>query len=381
MSETTNLKLFKHNKPLETNENQFDIDLALNQNWDKIDNFAGKVDDKVIEIEENIDEQILRIEQQNELISKLKNALINIETEQSKSIYIKNASEVPAQLKVEGNQEQETQEGTDNLAVLEEGTITQNGLTVTVASGEVTISGTNTADSITSIEIGKAYLYAGQTYYQIKTSAQSGFGARIQSSTGVQHWFDNTESSFACETTEEWSIFVSVGANQTVNATLKLMISKESGTEWVEGKVAIPSPPYSSSVKCLGSNKNYFNKDTVTQNKYLNGYAQTVEYGDLFDSTSSNTTDYIKIFKDKTYTFSFDFETLLNANERGYIFYNEDKAIIKYDFDTIYNVTSKVLTFTAKQNGYVRITYDKNCTNIKFEEGDTATSYSPYRTR
>ncbi len=61
MSETTNLKLFKHDNP-DTNENQFDVQEALNNNWDKIDDFAGKVNDKVIEIEDNVEEQATNIE-------------------------------------------------------------------------------------------------------------------------------------------------------------------------------------------------------------------------------------------------------------------------------------------------------------------------------
>ena len=40
MSETTNLKLFKHDNP-STNTNQFDVEKALNENWDKIDNAVG----------------------------------------------------------------------------------------------------------------------------------------------------------------------------------------------------------------------------------------------------------------------------------------------------------------------------------------------------
>lgn len=40
MSETTNLKLFKHDNP-STNTNLFDIDKSLNQNWDKIDTAFG----------------------------------------------------------------------------------------------------------------------------------------------------------------------------------------------------------------------------------------------------------------------------------------------------------------------------------------------------
>ncbi len=51
MSETKNLKLFKHNEPLETNENQFDIKKSLHDNWDKLDEFAGKVNTKTVEIE------------------------------------------------------------------------------------------------------------------------------------------------------------------------------------------------------------------------------------------------------------------------------------------------------------------------------------------
>lgn len=50
MSETTNLKLFKHDNP-ETNENQFDVEKALNENWDKIDGEAGKVDTKLSKLE------------------------------------------------------------------------------------------------------------------------------------------------------------------------------------------------------------------------------------------------------------------------------------------------------------------------------------------
>lgn len=51
MSETKNLKLFKHNEPLETNENQFDIKKSLHDNWDKLDEFAGIVNTKTVEIE------------------------------------------------------------------------------------------------------------------------------------------------------------------------------------------------------------------------------------------------------------------------------------------------------------------------------------------
>lgn len=51
MSETKNLKLFKHEEPLGTNNNKFDIDKALNQNWDKVDEYVEKVNTKIQTLE------------------------------------------------------------------------------------------------------------------------------------------------------------------------------------------------------------------------------------------------------------------------------------------------------------------------------------------
>lgn len=48
MSETTNLGLFKHENPA-TNTNQFDIETSLNENWDKIDEFASNIDNSKVD--------------------------------------------------------------------------------------------------------------------------------------------------------------------------------------------------------------------------------------------------------------------------------------------------------------------------------------------
>lgn len=103
MSETKNLKLFKHDEPLETNENKFDIDLALNQNWDKIDKFADTVDNKVT----NLQEQNTKLQAQ---IKKDRENMINLEVE-GQSIHIEDSSDLEGQLEVLGNVEQDTREG------------------------------------------------------------------------------------------------------------------------------------------------------------------------------------------------------------------------------------------------------------------------------
>ena len=74
-------------------------------------------------------------------------------------------------LEIEGNEKQENQDGTSNLLVLEEGSKSQNGITVTVENGEVTISGTATAN--TQLITGKAYLHEGETYYIEKYGTSS----------------------------------------------------------------------------------------------------------------------------------------------------------------------------------------------------------------
>lgn len=62
----------------------------------------------------NIEQNTTKNKEQDELISKLKSALINVETEEAKSLHIEDASEVPAQLKVMGNQEQDGEPSPEN---------------------------------------------------------------------------------------------------------------------------------------------------------------------------------------------------------------------------------------------------------------------------
>lgn len=57
MSNTTNLKLFKHDNP-STNTNLFDVERALNENWDKIDENAGDTNNLLEEVNNNLNHEI-----------------------------------------------------------------------------------------------------------------------------------------------------------------------------------------------------------------------------------------------------------------------------------------------------------------------------------
>jgi len=67
MSETKNLKLFKHDNP-SINTNTFNVDKALNENWEKIDDACGVLEAKALELDQYIkdcDKAITTLEEGN----------------------------------------------------------------------------------------------------------------------------------------------------------------------------------------------------------------------------------------------------------------------------------------------------------------------------
>ena len=366
----------------------------MNENWDKLDDFAERANDVVIEMQDDIEDIQTKNTEQDELIQKLKKALINETTEQDTSIYIEDASDVPAILSIEGNRYQETQEGTDNLAVLNEGSITQDGITVNIENGVASFSGANTSDAVTYITVGTAYLYAGQTYYMSaerqQTSGNSGLSIKLGS---LVKWFTvGQEVVFECTETGEYEVRVSFRVSTVANlGTLKYLISKTSGAEWMQGKKAIPSVEYPSPIRTVGDNINYFSEDyyscfsvnqqaikeiiddeikvTTTANAYSGIYLNTVV------EAIAELTNELKN-KDVTYSFEIKADTDITINygkngnaktinvtneyQRYYITYPASNDIGIY----FYNSSATVTTF------YIR--------KIKLEEGTEATADSPH---
>ena len=308
------LKLFKWNtEDTEDLEQPFDIKKAMNENWDKLDTKAQEQENKISDIETNIEDIETKNTEQDELIQKLKKALINETTEQDTSIYIEDASDVPAILSIEGNHYQETQEGTDNLAVLNEGSITQDGITVSVENGVASFSGANTSDAVTYITVGTAYLYAGQTYYMSAERQQTSGNSRLSIKLGsLVKWFTvGQEVVFECTETGEYEVRVSFGVSTVANlGTLKYLISKTSGAEWTQGKKAIPSVEYPSPIKIVGDNinilpNNFTSKTengldcTVNSNKSIHvvGTATATTHLILVGSVGTGTAEEVLKFK------------------------------------------------------------------------------------
>lgn len=189
---------------------------------------------------------------QDEDYLKLKNALINVETEESKSIHIEDASELPAKLEILGNQEQETREGYNLLNnILESQTI--NGLTVVVNKDKsVSINGTATANTniifdkrlINTLAAGTYTLKDCQTY--IDSEENNGWWKA--DTAAVTKTFTETPQL----STHGFYLYFSSGT--TVNKTYYPALVKGTEEKPYEQYGATPSPEYPSPVICLGSN-------------------------------------------------------------------------------------------------------------------------------
>lgn len=290
------LKLFKWDTTNETDlKSEFDIDTSMNDNWDKIDNFAGQANNAVIDIQDDIENIQTKNTEQDKLIQKLQNNMIQESTEEATSLQVKDASDLPAKLQIQGNHYQEQQEGTSNLAILQEGTIEQDGITVKIENGVGTVSGTNTSSATIYIEIGTAYLYKDKKYYIKKVTGGGGYSLYKN---GKTIWFpDSGESSFSASETGEYSIRYSAGANAKSITTFKLSIYEISEQEWVQGKKSIPSLEYPSTIETVKgemnvvvSNKNLY-KITASDNNY-NGIKLTVNQEEGYATATGTSTGY-----------------------------------------------------------------------------------------
>lgn len=233
--------------------------------------------------------------QQDELIQKLQNNTIQESTREATSLHVEDASDLPAVLSVKGNHYQEAQGGTSNLVVLNEGSITQDGITIDIKDGVGTVSGTNTSSATIYIEIGTAYLYKDKKYYIKKVTGGGGYSLYKN---GKTIWFpDSGESSFSASETGEYSIRYSAGANAKPITTFKLSIYEISEQEWVQGKKSIPSVEYPSEVSTVKdemnvvvSNKNLY-KITASDNNY-NGIKLTVNQEEGYATATGTSTGY-----------------------------------------------------------------------------------------
>jgi hypothetical protein len=300
MSETTNLKLKKHDSP-STNEEQFDIENYLNGNWDKIDENVGEVNTNISNINSKNKEQDTNIEQLQENTETSNNKIEKLETElkemqedfyqnsirgqaSGEYIHVEDSSNCRAKIKISGNSEQETRSG-KNILENSDNNVSQYGLTATIQNdGNVKISGTSTAETtkyLTNIKkVSVDLIKEGNYTISFKNSKNmNDVSIRLRKYNGT----DKTEikniylnainksevlnlKSLIDTDTIEIELDVICYGNSEYNFVLYPQLELGEETEYEEYGV-MPSPDYPSEIEVVGSNVNLFaGGDTVTNN-------------------------------------------------------------------------------------------------------------------
>lgn len=371
MSETTNLKLKKHDNP-ETNTEKFDIENYLNGNWDKIDKNVGKVNTDILNINSKNKEQDTNIEQLQENTETSSNKIAELEKELKEAqedfyqnsirgqasgeyIHVEDSSNCRAKIGIGGNQKQETREGYNQLK--NEGTTqTLNNVTITKKEDEtLVVNGTATEDFTFSIkrnielEDGEQYKLSGcpnggdekkyaltiNQYYENQSHFRQDYGD------GVNFTYNG---SLPINNNIYIRLFKGITYN---NLIFKPMIVKGTEQKPYEQYGASPSPDYKSEIESVGSNVNEFDINTV-KNALLNE-----KTGEIISNNDWRCSDFIEILN-KTYTFGW--KSSSSYFQVKICYYDENKKFLlgkSYNLNNTFNITFEVVS-NAK---YMKITY------------------------
>lgn len=231
------LKLFKWNTDSETDlEEEFDIDTAMNENWDRLDTKIKEHDDSINTLEEVQTEQ-------SGSIQKLKDSMINLSTEEDTSLYVDDASVVPAKLNVRGNHYQEIKNSINELHLIdtpetqlgnglsykiEDETLVLNG-SVSSAYGLVITTQSNIVDLIKANETWTLSAYGeniptnANTFVRITTASNANALQAVLTSSSLE---DDSSATFTENST---TVRIMIAANVVYSDT-KIKIKLEKGS-------------------------------------------------------------------------------------------------------------------------------------------------------
>lgn len=385
MSETTNLKLNKHDNP-ETNTEKFDVENYLNGNFDKIDEHAGEVNTNISNINSKNKEQDTNIEQLQENTETSSNKIAELEKELKEAqedfyqasirgqasgeyIHVEDSSNCRAKIGIGGNSEQETRSGKNKIEITKT-TTTINGCTHTIKDGTDTLSGASSTNWANLI----IYSFTGDgKTYTLSGSPSTSKNIFISAHDNVQKKDLTTSKNgsigtFVATSGNSIDIIICVAPNLTLaNELFKPQLEEGlKATEWEQGG-ASPSSDYPSEIKTVGSNVNLFDKD----DSIINGY-YIDNTGNLIQANNSwYQNAFIKVNSNMQYTISSKIAVLRVC------FYDSNKQFISRATTEENN-----LTFTTPNNcEYIRISGNnvaEQVAELKLEKGTVATPWSQH---
>ena len=285
MSTTTNIGLFKHDNPA-TNTDQFNVDKALNQNWDKTDNAIGKDRERITTLEtdnttnkQDITEIKAKDTEQDKYISELEAENTRLRQDlnglpkgqaSGESIDLTGSAEMRCDLKISGNSKQETRSGKNKLNIIIP-TQTKNGITVTNnKNGSCTINGTSTESGTTYFNLNiklddETYAFdIDNEIYSITTGVTLPTGIfMVLRTIETNNSFieiregEKEKNNITVKTKGKGQVYIGISAGATINnLTLYPMIVKGKECGDFEQYGASPSPDYPSEVECVTGDVN-----------------------------------------------------------------------------------------------------------------------------
>ncbi len=336
------------------------------------------IKEEQIQQNKNIENLQTNDNKQDELISKLKNAALNAETEESKSIHVEDANKF-GQLEVLGSQGQETREGYNKYDYLKNLVDSIAGLTVTKDDeGYVIVNGTpeynyavlsTLVDITDNLEDGQTYTMWAENHYgnndagiylQVRITKISDGTVQYLTTGNVNRTFTVDKSLYTYKANiQTGTIALSGTFNNSKN---RFMIYKGTEEKEYEQYGASPSPNYPSEVKCLGSNKNIYDDSTSATNQRL-----STSTGGTYAQTGYSVSGYIEILPNQYLIINTDYDSY-------YCFYNTEKQYVSGDS---FKNTKRIKSSSNVK--YIKFDFrTEDREKIKVEYGTEATSYSPY---
>lgn len=335
MSQTTNLKLFKHDNP-STNENQFDVESALNQNWDKIDTAYGnlninkvdKVEGKGLSTNDFTDELKTKLEGlnnyndteikkdiedikskqiiQNTKLEEIDDNQIHLTSEKASNINVQDASGQNGSIDVFGISKQETRSG-KNLLENEITYASSSGVSyVKNNDGSVVVNGTANPRSSIILNTMSVLRLKANTQYRLTGCPANGSNSTYMIATNVAgvntHYDTGNGVNFSFEEDTEVYIEIKIAAGTTISNLIfyPMVRLANNGDDTYEQYGAMPSPRFISDIENVSgdidittSNKNLFNFNNLENTNII-----TVnEDGSLTLANNANSAGYVNTGK------------------------------------------------------------------------------------
>lgn len=398
--ETDNTKNKSDISKLKTDNETNKLNISeLQKQFSNFENYDDtEIKQDIEDIKQEQEEQNANIEnlqtndnKQDELISKLKNALINVETEESKSLYVTDANKFGS-LEVLGNHEQDEEPSPDypsevkclgsNKNILDTSLIqetTKGGITSKINSdGSITFNGTCTVDNNVFdfyVENTTKFMFDAikdqttiSAFYisgSIKDENNEGCMFRINNNSYSSNYIDLTKLSAEKIITRTYnntsgSVFCDIRIDKNVvldNFTIKL---KAANTL----EDALTYSPYGQgSTKISKINKNLFNKETAIQG-LLEGDG-SLSYSDSRYYTS----DFIQVIPGQTY-----YKTYSGSSR--FKFFDKNKNPISNTYNDLTDPTG-AQSFEIPENAhYIRFTFlQTSLDSIQIEKSSDGTEY------